>query len=66
MAYPEAYHKAMGMLIRRNEAPETRLQVARTLRMYRNARNTEGLADFQNAASRIGWPIRKRPNGRFT
>lgn len=63
MTYPQVYHNACNALV--HDTPDVRRAVARCLRHYRALRDSKMLAHCRYHFSFIGWPIRKRPNGRY-
>lgn len=67
MAYTALYHAAVNALIQGDPMRPTRarLAVSRLLRSYRRQGKRREAVLFAGHAANIGWPLRKRPNGRY-
>ena len=63
--YPAIYHRARAALIHANDAPGTRKIVAEFLRYTRKHSGRLAAVSEAAAIAFIGWPVRKRSNGRY-
>ena len=64
--FPGGYHAMRAALIHYPHAPMTRRVVAMWLRACRKHYGREDARMEAYAASFIGWPVRRRPNGRYS
>lgn len=62
--YPPYYHAACSALIRDDDT--TRDILARAIRSYRRAGDKEGARKLYYHAFWVGFPSKKRPNGRWS
>ena len=64
LPYTALYHAANNALIHGTTAP-ARAAVSRLLRSYRRQGKRREAVLFADHAANIGWPLRKRANGRW-
>ena len=65
--YPGLYHKAMSAIMRQNEdTTVARYLLARLIRYYRRECTRRQVRELVGRVCSTGWPVRARPNGRYT